>query len=212
MTNREKVKAIDSELLRSIVAKENSFNGIGRQIGINKPNSVIVEAIKEKIQEYAIDISHLHIRQEFTPDYIEKIRLLCKDSRSYYDVMKKLNIAITGSGHAKIKEVVLANNIDVSHFKGSGWNRENYKIDLEDVLVNGFVISSHFLKKRLLKEGLLIDKCYECGIVEWNGKKLSLQLDHINGDNKDQRIENLRILCPNCHSQTSTFAGKNIKK
>lgn len=67
------------------------------------------------------------------------------------------------------------------------------------------------LKIRLLREGLLASKCYEedCGLTEWKGKPLSLQLDHVNGDKLDHRIENLRLLCPNCHSQTDTFAGKN---
>ena len=65
------------------------------------------------------------------------------------------------------------------------------------------------MKRRLIKEGILKDKCYECGISEWRGKKLSLHLDHINGDNTDNRLKNLRVLCPNCHSITETYCGKN---
>jgi 5-methylcytosine-specific restriction endonuclease McrA len=68
------------------------------------------------------------------------------------------------------------------------------------------------LKIRLYNEGLKTKQCEECGIVEWNGSEISFELDHINGVNNDNRIENLRILCPNCHSQTKTFRGKNIKK
>ena len=67
------------------------------------------------------------------------------------------------------------------------------------------------LKERLVKEGILEYKCAECGISKWNNKPLSLHLDHINGINNDHRIENLRFLCPNCHSQTDTYAGKNRK-
>ncbi len=67
------------------------------------------------------------------------------------------------------------------------------------------------LKKRLLKEGLLQYRCYICGLTEWLGKPISLQLDHENGVRSDCRIENLRLLCPNCHSQTPTFAGKRHK-
>ena len=64
-----------------------------------------------------------------------------------------------------------------------------------------------------MKAGVLKEICIECGQTnKHNGKKLVLQLDHINGDNNDYRIENLRILCPNCHSQTNTFAGKNQKE
>jgi hypothetical protein len=68
------------------------------------------------------------------------------------------------------------------------------------------------LKRRLIKEGLLVDKCSECGIIEWRGKKLSLDIHHINGIKTDNRLENLCLLCPNCHRQTDTFAGKNNKK
>ena len=67
-------------------------------------------------------------------------------------------------------------------------------------------------KKRLLKEGLLQYECYKCGLKEWMGEPISLQLEHKNGDNTNNTLKNLTLLCPNCHSQTKTFAGKNIKK
>lgn len=65
------------------------------------------------------------------------------------------------------------------------------------------------IKHRLVTEGLLEEKCSECGLTEWRGKKLCVQLDHINGINTDNRLENLRMLCPNCHSQTETFGTRN---
>ena len=69
------------------------------------------------------------------------------------------------------------------------------------------------LKKRLLESKLLQYRCYnlDCGITSWLGKSLSLQIDHINGHNNDHRLENLRLLCPNCHSQTDTYCGRNKK-
>lgn len=67
------------------------------------------------------------------------------------------------------------------------------------------------LKFRLLAEGLLENKCSQCKITEWQGKRISIQLDHINGVNTDNRLENLRMLCPNCHSQTETFGARNTK-
>ncbi|MGH7716883.1 MAG: HNH endonuclease signature motif containing protein [Vulcanimicrobiaceae bacterium] len=65
------------------------------------------------------------------------------------------------------------------------------------------------LKRRLLEGGILKNECSECGLSEWRSKPLSIQIDHVNGIREDNRIENLRMLCPNCHSQTDTFASRN---
>lgn len=73
-------------------------------------------------------------------------------------------------------------------------------------------ISSHKLKLILLREKIKEEKCEICSLEVWQGKKIPIELDHINGDHWDNRLENLRILCPNCHAQTATNSGKNIKK
>ena len=65
------------------------------------------------------------------------------------------------------------------------------------------------IKRRLLDAGILQNRCGECGLSEWRGKALVIQIDHINGKRDDNRLENLRMLCPNCHSQTETFAARN---
>ena len=68
------------------------------------------------------------------------------------------------------------------------------------------------LKMRLLKAGLLENRCDVCGVADWRGESLNIHLDHINGVKNDNRLENLRMLCPNCHSQTPTFSGRNVKR
>lgn len=85
---------------------------------------------------------------------------------------------------------------------------------LKEILVKNSTYTNRVkLRERLVRAELLENKCAPCGLPpEWNGKPLTLQLDHINGVGDDHRIENLRILCPNCHTQTDSFAGRNLKK
>jgi 5-methylcytosine-specific restriction endonuclease McrA len=68
------------------------------------------------------------------------------------------------------------------------------------------------IKQRLLRAGLLHNRCSQCGITEWLGEPLTIQIDHINGVHDDFRLENLRMLCPNCHSQTDTYGNRNGKR
>jgi hypothetical protein len=80
---------------------------------------------------------------------------------------------------------------------------------LRELLVNGTSRGRFNIKCRLIEAGLKDDRCERCGIGEWRGNPLSVQLHHINGDGKDNRLENLELLCPNCHSQTETYGGRN---
>lgn len=80
---------------------------------------------------------------------------------------------------------------------------------ITELLVAGSYHGRHNLKTRLVREGLKRRECERCGLVDWLGEPLTLALHHINGRRNDNRLENLMLLCPNCHSQTDTFAGRN---
>jgi len=83
------------------------------------------------------------------------------------------------------------------------------KIDLTEILKGLHpTYQTLKLKKRLIREKVLEYKCVSCGLFEWQGKEISLHLDHIDGNNHNHKLENLRLLCPNCHSQTDTWCGK----
>jgi hypothetical protein len=99
---------------------------------------------------------------------------------------------------------------------GLKWKDKNYRsINPQKIPTNEILEGKHpyyqtlKLKKRLIKEGIKENKCEICEITEWNGKEISMQLDHIDGDSHNHKLENLRMTCPNCHSQTETYCGKN---
>lgn len=95
--------------------------------------------------------------------------------------------------------------------KGTIKNRTP-KVDLQEILEGKHpYYQTYKLKKRLIKSGIKKNECEECKLKEWRGKSIEVELDHINGNSKDHRLENLKMLCPNCHSQTDTFRAKNIK-
>lgn len=143
----------------------------------------------------------------------EQFREIVESSISYAEVMRKLGYtANRGNSYSGVKEKIKSLNIDTSHFKGqSHGTSDTTRYSLEEILVKDSPYTNMTsLKKRILDNNLLDYKCAICGITEWNNKPLVLQLDHINGDNRDNRLENLRLLCPNCHSQTETFCRKNV--
>ena len=145
-----------------------------------------------------------------------------KTSQTYSQVLKKLGLKLCGGTHANIKLNIKRLGLSTDHFSLSGWCTGKHhdrlisfvKIPTEKILVkDSDYTNTHLLKKRLIKEGLLEERCELCGMGnEWQGKFISLQLDHKDGDRCNNLIENLRILCPNCHSQTDSFAGKGKKK
>jgi 5-methylcytosine-specific restriction endonuclease McrA len=150
----------------------------------------------------------------------EDLQKLVSQSQTYSAILVCLGLCSKGSGnHHRLKQRIEEEGIDCSHIKGGRQNNLGRKfrrdwIPLDKILVkNSAYTNRQRLKLRLVKERLLVYKCAICGLIdEWMGKSLGLQLDHINGIFNDNRLENLRFLCPNCHSQSGTFAGKNKKK
>lgn len=139
-------------------------------------------------------------------------------SISYREVVRKLRPQSINSGSIypalKKRASLLGLNDDhmlhQGHSKGTTIENPNYKYDLKDALIENSPYSRGSLKRRLLKTELLQNSCSACGTgAMWNDEMLVLHLDHINGINDDNRIENLRILCPICHALTPTFRGRN---
>lgn len=141
-------------------------------------------------------------------------RAAVANSTTIADVLRGLNLSVSPGNYKTIHKYVAVWGVSTTHFLGQAHKkgRDHARLPTDAILVqDSFYAGS--LAKRLLKEGLLIEQCAKCRQgPHWQGARLVLQLDHINGDPRDNRLENLRILCPNCHSQTETFGSRNSRR
>lgn len=139
---------------------------------------------------------------------------LLKKSSTISEVLFKLGYTIKGNswGYSQVKRRMDDLNLDYSIFKGKSAVIKTAKLNnvkKEDILKENCRHQRTVLRRYVIKNNLIPYKCAICGCTKWQGKTLSLELDHINGVNNDNRLENLRFLCPNCHSQTSTYGSRN---
>ena len=146
----------------------------------------------------------------------EELKTAVSECLSLRKVLARLGLVEAGGNYAQIKKYIKSLGIDTSHFRGKGWSKglkliRHPKISLEEILVKNSSYQSHKLKNRLFQAGLKRAQCEECGWekISEDGR-LPLELDHINGDRNDNTLENLRILCPNCHSLKPTHRGRNM--
>jgi hypothetical protein len=148
----------------------------------------------------------------------EDLKKAVISSTSIRQVLNKIGLIEAGGNYSQVKKYIKEINININHFKGRGWNKGLVgigipRISLKEILVKDSDFQSFKLKKRLFLAGLKNKKCEEC---DWSklseDGRIPLELDHINGNHRDNRLENLRILCPNCHSLKTTHRGRNRRK
>ncbi len=136
-------------------------------------------------------------------------------SSSRADLLRSLGLPTDSRSYAWLKHRLVALGEPFDTLNGQGWAAGRVrgpKRPLSQLLVEGRLVSSVFLKKRLVAEGVLPWQCALCSLTEWSGEPVPLELDHVSGDRYDNRLENLRLLCPNCHALTPTYRGRNIGK
>ena len=156
-----------------------------------------------------------HVRQKKWTEL--QLRIATQSSTSIRQILSKLGLKQAGGNYRQIQKYLEKLKINTKHIKGQGWNKGLHgigrpRIPLEEILVEESTFQSFKLKQRLFKAGIKKPFCEEC---HWAKKsvdgRIPLELDHINGDSRDNRLKNLRILCPNCHSLKLTHRGKNKK-
>lgn len=163
------------------------------------------------------NINYLEHVKETENAQIEYEHIICdliKESENINQVCKKLNKRATNNNYKKIQDIIEKYNIDISHFNAtnSQTNKSIKYTDQEIFRNNGRVYNTNLLKKRLFNNDHKEYKCEKCGLDSWLGENIVLQIHHINGNRYDNTLENLLILCPNCHSQTNNFCSSKNKK
>ncbi len=141
----------------------------------------------------------------------EELQNLCNETTSIRELLVALGYKPnSGKMFYSLKDRIEKDSICIAHFTRKGGVKQ---IPLSEILVKGSLYNRTHLKNRLIKGKGIPYECDSCGNKgEWLGKRLSLQLEHKDGDPTNNELENLAFLCPNCHSQTRTFSGKSRKR
>lgn len=137
------------------------------------------------------------------------------NNKSVKCVLREMGMCeIAGGNYKLIYETVKKYNLDTSHWLGRAWNKNKvfgFKRPISDYFNGIKKITSHHLKIRLIEEGLKKEECESCHNIKWLSGKIPLELHHIDGNDENNKLENLQILCPNCHALTDNFCSKNLK-
>ena len=182
-----------------------SFGEIGKELLITKSQARYCSNIN--IEEY-------DAKKASREKYIDSVCELASKCTNINQILRILGKKSTNEYYKQINRILEEKGVDTSHFieneRYSVLSKE--KIPINKLLVSGSTIGSSKLRDRILNERIKEHRCERCKRTEWEGESIPLQLHHINGDRTDNRIENLQLLCPNCHSLTDNYCGRKLKK
>lgn len=202
-----------NDQLQAAVAESSTIAEVLRRLGL-VPCGGNYENILRRARRIDVNVDHL-ITQRRKRARVEvseaRFREAVAESETIAQVLRSLGLDPTIDYeffHRKRQEY----GVDVSHFTGQAWRSgRRSPRPLAELLRNGTEVQSSMLKQRLFEEGVKERCCERCGITEWQGEEAPLELDHVNGDRNDNRLQNLRVLCPNCHALTPTYRSRNLR-
>ncbi|MER5468864.1 HNH endonuclease signature motif containing protein [Streptomyces sp. NPDC002935] len=201
-----------SEELKTAAATATSVRGVARALGV-PDDSRSRATLSRMLATHRVDIGHFSHRR--TPISEDALHSLVRSSSSYADVMRGLGMDVNDTNHRRVRRAASRLGLDTSHFKRRSWGRSEppkASSTAHRVLVVLPDQAGRTNRARLHRAMTEIGVPYACGRCgntgEWLGHSITLQIDHVNGDWRDNRRENLRYLCPNCHALTETWCGR----
>ncbi|MFI2299831.1 HNH endonuclease signature motif containing protein [Actinacidiphila glaucinigra] len=199
------------EVLVEAASSSRTLSEALTKLGLD-PRSSTRRYIQDRMRRLGVDASHFQREGRWTREVLAAAVAVCSNMN---EVLRHLGVEVVGGQHTHISRRVRAFGIDTSHFTCTPRTRRRLKP--EDLLTvqdpaTARRIQSDRLRRAMTGAGRL-ERCASCGADPvWRGRPLPLEVDHVNGDWRDNRLENLRFLCPNCHSTTDTYRGRNRRQ
>lgn len=185
-----------------------TYSEIVKELNVTK--SLVAFYCNEKRQKEYLEIIENNKKKK--EEYEKIVCDVINECSNLNQVCIRLNKRPTNTNYVFLKNIISKYNLDISHFTEEFVPSKSKKYTFDDIFCVNSTFNSNKIKNKLIKENIKEWKCEKCQRTEWEGDKIPLELHHINGNRTDNRLENLKLLCCNCHSQTDNFCGKNIKK
>ena len=205
------LRDVPEDALRAAVAGALSRHEVLSRLGM-RPGGASYKELETVCSEVGLQLPARTSRHQLFSCTDDQVREAFQESRSMADLLRRVGLVARGDNYRIMRRRLQSLGLDPSKLAGQSWSRgRTAPMQLEQMLVKGRHRAGPLLIQRLLAAGIFERVCAGCDLTEWLGEPIPLELDHINGDHLDNRIDNLRLLCPNCHAQTDTYRGRNVR-
>lgn len=211
MSLMQKVSNLTDKEWSELLIGEWTVSGVLRQVGVKSTADSRLRKVVNEAAERLQLVRPASVFRSHKEYSVEQVREAVNNAICWSDVLRALDLSPYGSNSKTVKGLVKKYGLDISHFdvKAAYRRGKDVELTIADVFVANSTAHRSTVRRLVHKHNLLPYKCVKCGLEGlWQGEELNLQLDHIDGDPSNNQLQNLRFLCPNCHSQTETFGRK----